>query len=375
MNKHSIFAILFAGMAAFCSCESDRDSNPVLQQPTEFLLNTPGLSNNVFDLKQSSFIELTCTQPNYGFTAAVSYSVEISLQSDFKSSTVLPTQYTSAKMNIDASELAVATTSLLVEAGKTDVDFPLEATIYIRLIAQLEGNIGKTTSNSIEINANLDYSLPPVELPKKMYFIGDFCEWNWDKAFEMIPVNGADGIFWRLIYLPDNSGFKFNSATSWDGNDIGFDKITVNDNQKAEIRNADGNIGITKGGWYLCVIKTEAVGTEIKYTLDINEPAVYLFGPAIGDIWEAKDTNKFTVPEKANDFFVSPAFTDNVPTTTDAGVRACVVINGYDWWKSEFIIFNEKLEYRGNGGDQDRIGCKAGQKLYINFTAGTGKIE
>ena len=45
MKKISILAFLFAGMLSFSSCESDRDSNPVLQDPTEFVLNTPAYVN------------------------------------------------------------------------------------------------------------------------------------------------------------------------------------------------------------------------------------------------------------------------------------------------------------------------------------------
>ena len=40
------------------------------------------------------------------------------------------------------------------------------------------------------------------------------------------------------------------------------------------------------------------------------------------------------------------------------------------------MVFDGKLEYRGKGGDQEpRVAGVAGQKLYINFTQKTGKIE
>ena len=46
-----------------------------------------------------------------------------------------------------------------------------------------------------------------------------------------------------------------------------------------------------------------------------------------------------------------------------------------DWWRTEFIILNGKIEYRGNDGDQERIQGKAGQKAYLNFSDNTGKVE
>lgn len=46
-----------------------------------------------------------------------------------------------------------------------------------------------------------------------------------------------------------------------------------------------------------------------------------------------------------------------------------------DWWRTEFIILNGKIEYRGNDGDQERVQGKAGQKAYLNFSDNTGKVE
>ena len=86
---------------------------------------------------------------------------------------------------------------------------------------------------------------------------------------------------------------------------------------------------------------------------------------------EMLDGWKFEVPTTANDYFVSPAFAAGHAE----GARAYVKIDGFDWWKSEFMVFDGKLEYRGAGGDQDRVPVTAGQKLYINFTNDTGRIE
>lgn len=376
MKKISILGVVFASMALFSACDNDIESNPILKQPKSFVLNTPALSDNVIDLDNSQSVVLTCSQPDYGYTAAVTYSVEVSLNESFENFETLSTKYTTAKMAVSASEMAVSITNQLVDAGKTEADFPLTASVYVRLKGELSEGQGTVRSNSIDLNTNLSFSLPPIELPENLYMIGQFCEWSWDKAAEMVPVNSAPGVFWSLQYMPENGGIKFNRATSWDGNDVGYDKVTVNDNYNAGVsRSDDGNIVVGKAGWYLFVATVVVDGNDFKYSLDINEPAVYLFGPAIGDLWEASDNNKFSVPESADDYFVSPAFTASVPSSSDSGVRACVVIPGYDWWKSEFMVFDGVLEYRGNGGDQARVGGNAGQKLYINFTNGTGKIE
>ena len=41
----------------------------------------------------------------------------------------------------------------------------------------------------------------------------------------------------------------------------------------------------------------------------------------------------------------------------------------------EFMVFDGKIVFRGNDGDQERVKGQTGQKLYLNFTEGTGSIK
>ncbi len=378
MKKISILAFLFAGMLSFSSCDSDRDSNPVLQEPTEFVLNTPAYVNTVYDLANSTSLELTCSQPDYGYTAPTVYAVQVAWDEAFTKSIQLDTKYTTAKMNVDASEIAVAATNLAVAEGIDESQFPLITKLYIRLVAELNsatGTVSSITSNVVELPyVRVEFALPPVKLPQELFLIGEFCGWNWGNAPSMVPVYDNDGTFWRLVYLPEGKGFKFNTATSWDGGEKGYAGATIVDNYEAGVFDDGGNIGVTKGAWYLIVIRSAVKGRDINYTVEINEPAVWLIGGCIkdgGDWTEKLDGWKFTVPTEADADFVSPAFAADAPE----GPRAYVKIEGYDWWKSEFMVFNEVLEYRATQGDLERVTSKAGQKMYINFTKGTGKIE
>lgn len=378
MKKITIWTLAFAGLLAFSACESDRDSNPVLQEPTEFVLNTPAYVNTTYDLTNSKSIELTCSQPNFGYTAPTIYSVEVSLSQDFAEAVVLDTKYTTAKMDVDASEMAVALTNLAVAQGKVEDDFPVTTSLYVRAIASLSSateTISSITSNVITLpSVRTEFALPPVVLPTKLYMIGAFCDWDWGKSVEMIPCHdGTTGTFWSMVYLPAG-GFKFNTATAWDGNEIGFAGATVVDNYNANVADDGGNIGIGKAGWYLVVIRSSVNGRNVDYTVEINEPAVWLIGGVVkdgGDWTECLEGWKFEVPAKADEDFVSPAFAADAPE----GPRAYVKVDGFDWWKSEFMVFGGKLTYRAAGGDLDRVTSKAGQKMYINFTKGTGKIE
>ena len=379
MKKYFIAASLLLGGLLFTACESDRDDNPILQESTTFVLNTPALVNGVYDLEHSTTLELTCSQPDYGYTAPVSYAVDVALAESFETFETLPSTYTSAKMNVMVDELAIAATTLKVNAGVQEDAFPLETALYIRLKASLGKNqygdeIGAIYSNVIELpHVRLHFALPPVTLPETLYINGEGNGWDWSKSLAFVPVHSAPGTWWRIVYLKES--FKFNSVQDWDGQQVGYGDCVINDNAGAGISEGDnGNINVAKAGWYQVIIKGVVEGRNINYTLDINEPNVYLIGPVTGGKWDECMTDwKFQIPSTADGEFVSPAFA----AAADAkdGVRIHVKIPETDWWKSEFMVFDGKIKYRGTGGDQDRVTAGAGQKVYLNFSNDTGKIE
>ena len=378
MKKISILAFLFAGMLSFSSCESDRDSNPVLQAPTEFVLNVPAYVNTVYDLANSTSIELTCSQPDFGYTAPAVYAVQVALDYSFENYIQLDTKYSTAKMNVDANELAVALTNLYVANGKAEADFPLQTKTYIRLVAELNSatsTIASITSNVIELpKVRVEFALPPVLLPETVYVVGNHNGWNWGNSLPATLVWGTNDMWWRMTYL--DGGWKFNSATEWDGNEVGFDGAAdIIDNANANItRSDDGNIVTNNPGWYLLVFNAKVVGREVKYTVTINEPEVWMIGDVTGVSWQDRAEGwRLEVPTTADGEFVSPAFA--AAATADNGVRVYCPIEGHDPWHSEFMVFDGQIKYRGTEGDQDRITASPGQKLYLNFSTDKGEIK
>lgn len=373
MKKITILASLLLGLSLFTACEDDRDSNPILQDPTTFVLNTPAYSTAVYDLEKSSSIELTCSQPDYGFTAVTVYSVQVSLNNDFTTEGAyytLPTTYTTAKMNVGASEIAVAATNLALAKGKTEADFPLLTGVNIRLKAALINGKGEIFSNPVTLNnVRLHFALPPVVLPKTMNIIGNgIGGWDWSKnAIEMVPTYDNNGSFWHMIYVTAGGGLKFNIEKASNGAEFGS-SATLVDNANAGLSKNDGNVAVSKAGWYLVVVKSTVVARDIKYTVEFNEPKVYLMGNTVGG-WDVLDANAFTVPADGTGFFVSRAL-----DATDE-VRMCVKLADLDWWKAEFVVADGKISYRGTGGDQTRYVVNAGKRVYLNFMTGAGKYE
>lgn len=376
---------MLLGVFAFSSCE-DQDTTPVMQEPTEFVLNTPAYVNGTYDLEHSTTLELTCSQPDYGFTAATSYAVEVSLTNVFdgKESVVLGTTYSTARMNVDVAEFAAALTSLATAADPdlTEEDFPMVTEVYVRLVAKLTNSgKGEIASNVIILpNVRMHYALPAVNLPEELYLIGQCNGWDWGAAYAFVPAydnpNTADKkMFWRLAYLPAEGGLKLNFNKDWDGNEVGYAGVKCVDNASAGVKASDdGNIVVTTGGWYLVVVDMTLNGRNYVYNVQFNAPNVYLMGSnAPVNDWSVADANLFSVPADADGSFVSPKFAYD--TDGDGGVRACVNIPGHDWWKTEFMVFDGVLKYRATGGDQERVNGKKGQVLKINFTKGTGSIE
>jgi len=383
MRKIYNIMMLLAGLTFFWACESD-DEHPVALTPDTFVLNTPPYISGIYDLKNTKTIQLTCSQPDYGFTAATTYRVQVATSNSFAEFVTLPEAFNSAKMEVSASDMAVALVGLL---GVTDeADFPTDVfPVYIRLSAELSDGSRQVLSNIITLpNVKSYFALEAMTMPENMYLIGNVAgNWSWSAATSMVPVWGADGKFWAIQYLgksgDDNAEIKFNTAKAWNGSDFGIQAADIDDTSKALAGiSGENNIVIGNPGWYIVVVTTEISGRDYIYHVSFYEPKVYLFGPANGGTWGAEDINLFTVPDLslgADAAFVSPAFTGNAAGDSDGGVRACVVIPGEDWWHTEFMVFSGNLIYRATGGDQERVSGSIGQKLHINFTKGTGKIE
>ena len=196
--------------------------------------------------------------------------------------------------------------------------------------------------------------------PLELYMTGS--NYGWGATWlPMTPCYGSDVDYWTIIYLHEGEQFKFAPQADW-GGDFGG-QATVNDVAGANITVDGTNLVAGKAGWYLLYIHN---GSERTFT--VLQPNVYLIGDTAGE-WNVADSHKFTVPTTEDGVFESPAFAN------DAELRMCVSIEGFDWWKTEFIILGGDIAYRGRGGDQERVAVKAGQKAYLNFAKGTGEIK
>ncbi len=210
------------------------------------------------------------------------------------------------------------------------------------------------------------------EFPDHVYMTGaDFGNWFGDLTgvVELTPVlhnpawgANAEGQFWTVRYFKAASGFKFNSAPSWDGND--FNSLETNDGFTV----SEGNCFVPSDGFYM-------VHIDFKRSILHIEPAkVRIVGDCTGlgtDSWNVE-----MVEAATNNVFVADGTTLKVTLPAGGNLRmyAASAISTSDPWTREFNIYDGKIVYRGTGGDLDNVPALAEQVVTLDFNAGTGSI-
>lgn len=391
----------------FTSCDEDRDSNPTLDLSyvaDGFTLNVPAYAaNNTYDLNNSESVTLTCSQPNYGgVNYAMRYYVQVSIDEAFANGdesvdyTELSTFYSYEEMSVDASELNNAIVELYQNANPDESSVPVMP-VYIRLravIAALEDlydeNPSETYSNVITLpSVKAEYEAPDAEFPDYLYICGSSIQEAWSSWKEMAPAYGVDGVYYTMIYAGAGDSFKWGTyEEEWRG----YDRFeSINDEAGADISESDdgnSNVVIANAGWYvLCIEGTmSSDGKSISYVLNVYEGAAYVIGELVGDT-DDPDTNNWidsdadwamTAPSDASGEWVSPAFGGS------GELRAYIKVGSYDWWRTEFTLYNGELYWRlidipsswsESAGSEYSVTVSAGQKLYVDFDANTGYVQ
>ena len=206
--KKYIIASLLAGVAlmGFTSCEDDRDSNPTLTVPDSFVLNTPALAGNVYDLANCEGIELSCKQPEFGYTAAVSYYPQLSLTDEWENVldengeivgnpkfVQLESYSTKAKFDVAAKDFNKA---IMKIGGYTaEEQIPDNLDVYIRLNGVLSSK-QNTYSNSITVKVKPFFQALVAADTELWYLIGACVgdgAWGSEIGVSVYPMSPVEG--------------------------------------------------------------------------------------------------------------------------------------------------------------------------------------
>ncbi len=256
------------------------------------------------------------------------------------------------KINLDIANLVKANTNLGVDCVPGGDNIKVEKAGLYTITLTYKAS---TESSAIKDSYSMTVELTQEStLPTTMYMIGnDFGNWNWEDAgvVEMIPVHSHAGMFWTIRHMTTATEFKFCATKAWNGD---FKQLA--DNEGFITPN---NAQVEADGIYTIIVDLK--GDKIT----VMPAEVYGMGDCFGGWDEGK--NPFEVAEKTL-----------VATTAAAGnLRMYAKIPGNDgnWWQSEFNIYDGKIVYRADGGDQEAVAAAAGAKVTLDFNAGTGSIE
>lgn len=211
---------------------------------------------------------------------------------------------------------------------------------------------------------------PPPAHPAQLFMIGDGVgTWDWTITdLPMIPVHSKPHLFWKIVWLNETGGFKFSPVKAWEGTDFG----KAGDPVDGIFAKGTENVPVPGiAGYYMVVVNLETA------QIAIADPKVYLIGNVVGSWDTANPDALFSVDNAAELVTITKML--NAVSAGDGGLRMYAWFDAAawftDWWQSEFIVLNNVIEFRGTGGDQQRVEIGAGMyRIDLNFRTGAGAI-
>ena len=275
--------LLVVATMILASCSDDRDSNPVLQQPTSFVLNTPAYASQPIDLASSDSLIFTWSQPDYGFPAVTNYTIEFSGANDWSVSNIdadadesgetIPTYYINDNsVTVCDSKIAAKTINrALVHMMKYTVNsVPDKQKLYVRVKANTKGTKDIYSNVDSILVAPYYAELKPAD-PVLWYLVGNCIgSSDWDNGAGsvgtgLIPLlpqpsvefdDYGNGTLLYAGYFPEGGQFKFVKYPGDWGTQMNFTNIDGNTAGATDEDGDNHNIGIPEDGFYKITMNT-----------------------------------------------------------------------------------------------------------------------
>lgn len=372
MKKSKILFWVLLSLIGFSSCEDAKDpviNTKALDGTLTFTLNQPIYAKyELTDATSTLDMEaLTCVQPDYGFTAAVTYTTQVSFSSAFETGKFqsLPTTISGEKVNVNVKEMDKAIIALYGGSLPNPV---VEKQVYIRLKAVISDSkqsqvsdsliVKPVYSNAISIKI-LPYVLPLfpyTEVETRLWYIVGMGG-KWDNNVDglgnsLIPLSLSDGKKYNLNgdgefvytgYIKASDGFKIlRNIGDW-ANDIwGMTGSSY-------VHNGGGNITVPSDGYYK--ITLNSIDNKLSIVPVSITPTSYTLIGLIG------------------------AFNS---WGSDVALTANTAASGHVWYTTYTFTADSQCKLRANGGwdiNWGTPGSSDGNPLYsrIGFGVGGGK--
>lgn len=314
MKRFNILFIVLLCIIGFTSCEDQKglEINSKAQDGSlTFKLNDTQYANSTYVLEDANananMDSLTCVQPAYGFTAAVTYTTQVCFDSNFAVGAFqsLPTTVNGEKVNINTKEMDKAIIALYGGSLPNPV---VQKDVYIRLKAVINDatstpldtiqTVKPLYSNVIKIKI-IPYVLPLFPYtevtPRLWYIVG--LGGHWDNSVaglgsSLVPLSlspgkkynlNGDGEFIYTGYFKASDGFKLlRNIGDWNNDVWGMTGT-------AYTHNSGGNITVPSDGYYTITLNSIDNNLAITPATITPLPASYTSVGLIGafNSWNA----------------------------------------------------------------------------------------
>lgn len=290
MKKIAYIFAIGAALLATTSCK--QNTEPKFDRAMSMELNTPPLANQLFTLTPEGVIDLSWSQPDWGFAAAAKYQVEASFEEDFhyyENDTpanyfVMPTVYTKCAAQVKMEDLAIAICTLRGISDPSQYTEEPARPVYLRVHGYIDGILESSVySNSILLEQVKEYCA--VRVPGKLYLVGTPEGWvgpeegnaahyaDW-ALFE--PEDAIDSkVYSGSFAIPAAPMFRFYTAlTGWDADSWGSQK----DDNPLDFKLTDGQFNGTidgpgfKGSYNFA----DYSGGTMNFKVDLNEKTLLI---------------------------------------------------------------------------------------------------
>ena len=350
MKKFNILFLVSILMLGLFSCEDEID--PKINSAAEdgsltFQLNQPVYSNWTYVLEatnaDSTMETLTCVQPDYGFTAAVTYTIQVCFDENFTNGEYVSLGTTSngEKVDVITSEMDEAIRDLYGGAFP-DTIVPID--VYVRLMAYIsDATAGGSTdtiptvkdlySNAIVLHI-LPYFFqdlkPYTEVTPVPYFIVGLGDGAWN--------NDPTGLGVSIYPLSLVSGAKYNSVGNGEFTFTGYFKATrgfklirdvggwseqwgSSDGALTPVHNdgASQNFFVPSDGYY--TISLNSITNTLTIEATTVTPDDYSSISMIGDVTDWSTDIEMTASEVTNNHMWYTTYTFSADSPSDGGVK------------------------------------------------------
>lgn len=284
MKKISILSVLMVMVAmAFTSCKED--TQPRLEIPTEFVLNTPPFAHQEYLVEEGGSIEFTCSQANYGLGTTPTYTIQVCKDEKFEEGTYQTVEYNTqqAVISVPAEFFSMAVCELY---GWADAGEVTAVPVWVRAVSSIEnapadanGNPQYTiASNPVKLDQVKVYFA--VKLPDAIYLIGQPSGWDINATTMPIYETEIGSKIYKGVVTIGEGEFQFrfyDNLGDWDWFSIG----AQDEDATVDITFTDGTYSgpcfysptteaAGKGSWQ----DTTWAGGDLEITVNLNDNTV-----------------------------------------------------------------------------------------------------